>query len=91
MPLEPEELLKLAAEEMRQCNSPYLTVELGTIEGMAFLGILQLVVRHPDLPESMNQLARKIAEVIECQLSACGPAVRTICHWGWLTDPDGDH
>jgi hypothetical protein len=88
MPLEPEELIALAAEEMRQNNSTCLYFDLTSENAMAFLAMLQLVVRHPELPDSMADLARDIADMIECQLSACGPATRAICRAGWATDPD---
>ena len=88
MPLEPKELIELAAEELRQCNSPYLSIELAAPEAMAFLGMLQLVVKHPSLPESMFDVAMQIAETIQCQLAACGPSVREIMASGWNTNPD---
>ena len=88
MPVEPEELILLAAEELRQNNSTCLTLDLTSENAIAFLAMLQLVVRHPELPESMTEVAREIADTIECQLAACGPAVRELCRQGWLTDSD---
>jgi hypothetical protein len=88
MPLEPQELIELAAEELRLCNSPYLNIEFSAPEAMAFLGMLQLVVKHPGLPESMFDVAMQIAEMIQCQLASCGPSVREIMLKGWSTDPD---
>jgi hypothetical protein len=90
MALEPEELIVLAAEEMRQNNSTSLYLDLTSENAMAFLAMLQLVVRHPELPDSMADLAREIADMIECQLAACGPATRELCRSGWTTDPDED-
>lgn len=89
MPLEPQELIALAAEELRQANSPYLSLELTAENAMAFLGMLQLVLRHPELPESMTEVAREIADTIECQLISCGPAVREVCRMGWDPNCDG--
>lgn len=88
MPLEPRELIQLAAMELRQASSPYLNLELTAESAMAFLGMMQLVLSHPDLPEAMADLARQISETIECQLSACGPAVRELCRRSW--DPSSD-
>lgn len=90
MALEPEELIQLAASELRRHSLPSLTLDLTAENALAFLGMLQLVVRHPDLPETMTELAREIADTIECQLSSCGPAVREICRQGWNTDLDED-
>lgn len=91
MPLEPQELIELAAEELRQCNSPYLNFELGATEAMAFLGMLQLVVKHPALPESMFDVAMQIADTIQCQLAGAGPSVREIMRLGWDTDQSEEH
>lgn len=88
MPLETRELIALAAGELRQCNSPYLNVEFSAPDAMAFLGMLQMLVKHPRLPESMLDVALQVAETIQCQLAACGPAVREIMLKGWNTDPD---
>jgi hypothetical protein len=88
MHLEPQELIYLAAEEMRQSNSTCFTVDLTAVNAMAFLAMLQLVVRHPELPDSMAELACDIADTIECQLAACGPATRAFCELGWVIDRD---
>jgi hypothetical protein len=79
MPVDLQLLLPQVNAELAAASSPYLSMELNADQALVFLGVLQLAMRHPDLPPAMRELTRQLAETIETQLSACGPAVRSLC------------
>ena len=81
-------LIERMSAELAQTSSPYLSLELNADQALVFLGVLQLATRHPDLPPAMRELTRQLADTIETQLAACGPATRAVCAAGWDTDLD---
>ena len=83
MPLSLVELCTIARLEMTYASSPYLSLDLGAEQAVSFLGVLQLVARRPDLPPAIAELVLQLAETIECELAALGPATRELCRLGW--------
>lgn len=88
MPYDQTELLSRASQEMMFANQPFLQLGLAVDAAMTLLGSLQLSLRHPALAPSARLLLTDIANTIEEQLAALGPATREICRLGW--DPKSD-
>jgi hypothetical protein len=79
MPVDLQLLLPQVNAELKAASSPCLRLPLEADQALVLLGALEVALRHPDLPPAMRELTRQLAETIETQLSACGPAVRTLC------------
>jgi hypothetical protein len=83
-----DQLCSEASHEMMFANSPFLQLGLTTEAAITLLGSIQLSLRHPAVGENARQLLTSLADTIEEQLAALGPATRELCRQGW--DPESD-
>ena len=76
-----EDLKKLAEAEPVYLCEPDKMISL--------LGILQLVLRRPDLPPGVELLARDMAERLEKHIVEVSPGCKDLCAAGWNPEMDG--
>jgi hypothetical protein len=84
-----ESLIRTAAKEIGEYGSnPIVTAELGAAATIELIGMLQLVTRHPELPERALGLARELVGNFSRAFKPEHRAIQELIKRGWAAEHD---
>ena len=79
MPVDLHEVLMGLDQEMASASCDFLALNMSGPQALMLQGVLQLAMRHPDIPPMVYEAARELAEVLADKLAVLGPMTRTMC------------
>ena len=82
---DPMEILAQAQIDIENHPNQEVHLVMRLPEGLALIGLLQLVCRHPKLPERQARVAQEVVKSLEKQI-ATTPALKRLIAMGWRCD-----
>lgn len=79
MPVDLYDVLKGLDQEMAPANCDFLALNMSGPQALMLHGVLVLVMKHPDVPPTVFEAARELADVLADKLAVLGPMTRTMC------------
>ena len=73
---------------MQYDGNPIVTAELGAAAAIELIGMLQLVTRHPQLPERQLALARELVGNFSRAFKPEHRAIQELIKRGWAQEHD---
>ena len=76
-----------AISTLREAKTP-LTIQIQQLDAFILLGVLQVVLRHPQLPEGSKRLATELARSIQSSIAPSG-ILAELAEEGWKSQQNG--
>ncbi len=78
-----EELKSEFAKAFPDTSVLFIRLELGPSEALILLGLLQLVLSHPDIPNAPFEIGRNLAASLESAFKDVAPSLSPFIEEGW--------
>lgn len=83
------EYIEIMRQAVNRTDGGYITVQIDAMTAVILVGVMQLALRHPDLPGATQAITASFAIGLQARLvQACGPEIGRLLDYGW--DPAYD-
>jgi hypothetical protein len=79
MPVDLHEVWMGLDQELATASCDFLALNMSGPQALMLHGVLRLALRHPDIPPTVADAARELADVLAQKLAVLGPMTRTMC------------
>jgi hypothetical protein len=81
--IDTDKIISLAVKEMERLQDSDVILKMNIIQAVKIIALVQLALRHPDLPEENKTFGRKFTDSLIELIERPSPDLAAFCRLGW--------